>query len=239
MKNFLLSAKKIFLDILFPKFCLNCEREGNYLCQDCFYLIDILDRQYCPFCFPPKITLDGKTCESCKRTKKLKGLFCAASYENFIVKKTINRFKYRPYLKDLAPILASLIITYLIKLNKLSDFGDFSLVPIPLHKRKLKLRGYNQAEELAKEISTILKIPVLSNVLLKIKNTPAQVELKKEERRENIKNAFLCKDPAMIKNKKILLVDDVFTTGATMEECALVLRNSGAKEVWGMVVARG
>jgi len=198
-----------------------------------------LDRQYCPFCFPPKITIDGKTCQSCKETKKLKGLFCAASYENFIVKKAISRFKYKPYLKDLAPVLVSLIIAHLAKINKLSDFGDFWLAPVPLHKRKLKLRGYNQAEELAKEISKVFKIPLLNNALIKTKNTPAQVELKKEERRENIKNAFLCKNPGAIKNKKILLVDDVFTTGATMEECARVLKNKGAKEVWGMVAARG
>jgi len=234
-----LKIVEFVLDILFPKFCLNCGAEGNYLCPDCLSLIEVLDRQYCPFCFPPRIVFAG-TCLSCKRTKKLAGLYCAASYENFIVKKLIHQFKYEPYLKDLAKTLSSLIITHLQHLNKVNNFESFLLVPAPLHKKKLKQRGFNPAQEIAKEIAKALKIPVI-NALAKIKQTPAQVELEKEERLENIKGAFICPRPDLgqIKNRKILLVDDVFTTGATMEECALTLKKAGAKEVWGMVVARG
>ena len=80
----------IFLDIVFPRFCLNCNKEGTYLCEDCFSLIDILDRQYCPFCEMPNIILGGRTCDRCKTSKSLDGLFAAVSYDNFIVKKLIN-----------------------------------------------------------------------------------------------------------------------------------------------------
>lgn len=230
---------KFLLDLLFPKFCLNCNKEGSYLCQDCFSLIDIFKRQYCPFCSYPKVVLDGKTCISCRKSKKLTGLYCSASYDNFIVKKLINQFKYRPYIKELAKPLAFLIMAHLINLNNLPDFKEFILIPVPLHKKKLKQRGFNQANEIGKELSDKLKIPIFNNVLIKIKQTPAQVELKKEQREKNIKGVFICQKSELVGGKKILLIDDIFTTGATMEECARVLKTAGAKEIWGMVVARG
>ncbi len=245
------SIKEFILDILFPKFCINCSKEGSYLCQDCFSLIDISERQYCPFCFQPRVVLDGKTCSFCRRSKKLIGLYSATSYNNFIVKKMINQFKYEPYIKELSKPLSFLIIHYLINLNKMpaciatqsvaggSNFFDFVLVSIPLHKKKLKQRGFNQAEEIAKELSENLKLPVFNDILIKTKQTPAQVKLEKEEREKNIRGVFLCQKSELVTNKKILLVDDIFTTGATMEECARVLKDAGAKEVWGVVVARG
>jgi len=239
MREFLSKTKEFFLDFLFPKFCISCGKEGSYLCQDCFSLIDILERQYCPFCPQPKVVIDGKTCNFCKRSKSLNGLYCAASYNNFIIKKLINQFKYEPYIKELSKPLSFLIVAHLINLDKAENFQDYIFVPIPLHKKKLKKRGFNQASEIAKELSRILKIPFFDDILIKIKQTPAQMELKKEEREKNIKGIFLCQKPEIIQRKKILLVDDVFTTGSTMEESALTLKRAGAKEVWGIVVARG
>lgn len=233
------SIKEFVLDLLFPKFCISCGKEGSYLCQDCFSLIDILERQYCPFCPQPKVVLDGKTCNFCKKSKSLNGLYCAASYNNFIVKKLINQFKYEPYIKELSKPLSSLIVVHLINLDKVENFQDYILVPIPLHKKKLKKRGFNQAGEIAKEFSENLKIPVFNDALIKTKQTSAQVELKKEEREENIKGVFLCQKPELVMGKKILLIDDIFTTGSTMEQCARLLQEAGAKEVWGVVVARG
>lgn len=231
--------KEFILDLFFPKFCLNCSKEGSYLCQDCFSLIDILEKQYCPFCVQPRIVIDGETCNHCRRSKHLSGLYCAASYNNFIIKKLINQFKYEPYIKELAKPLTSLIIAHLIYLNKLSNFNDFLLIPVPLYKKKLKQRGFNQTEEIAKELLKNLKIPFFNNALIKTKQTPAQVELKKEEREENIKGVFICQKPEIVQGRKILLVDDIFTTGSTMEECNRVLKDAGAKEIWGIVVARG
>jgi len=172
-------------------------------------------------------------------SKSLNGLYCAASYNNFIVKKLTNQFKYEPYIKELSKPLSFLIVAHLINLDKVENFQDYILVPIPLHKNKLKKRGFNQASEIAKELSRILKIPFFDDILIKIKQTPAQMELKKEEREKNIKGIFLCQKPETIQRRKILLVDDVFTTGSTMEESALTLKRAGAKEVWGIVVARG
>lgn len=232
-------AGEFILDILFPRFCVNCGKEGNYLCEDCFYLIDIFDILYCPFC-RAKAVSDGKTCQSCERKgKKLSGLFCATSYENPIIKKLVSEFKYPPYVKDMAKTLSFLIIMHLINSKNILEVKGFSLVSVPLHKSKLRQRGYNQSEELAKELSKILKIPVLGNVLAKNKKTPAQMELKREERLKNIYGTFACVKPESVKNQKILLVDDVFTTGSTMEECASVLKSASAGEVRGIVLARG
>lgn len=237
------------LDALFPKFCLNCGKEGNYLCEDCFSLIDIFDRQYCPFCSSAggtRAVIDGKTCQSCRRTKNLTGLFCAVRYDNPLVKNLIEKFKYEPYAKELYFELSSLIIAHLVNLNNSSlkifdNFknGEYILTPIPLYIKKLKRRGFNQSEEIAKYISEFLEIPFVRNGLIKTKATPAQVELKKLERQENMKGVFQCPNREAISGKKVLLVDDVFTTGTTMEECALTLKRAGAKEVWGMVIARG
>lgn len=239
MKNLFKSTKEFLLDLVFPKFCLSCGKEGTYLCEDCFYLIDILDSQYCPFCTSPKIAVEGRTCPACQKTKTLNGLYFAADYNSFIVKKLIHRFKYEPYVKDLAQPLADLIVEHISRVGAAEKIADFVLVPIPLHIKKQKKRGFNQSEELAKELSSNLILPVLDNVLIKTKETQSQTELKKEEREKNIENAFLCSQPDLIKGKNILLVDDIFTTGSTMEECAKVLKNAGAKEVWGAAVARG
>jgi len=271
MKNLLSITKEFVSDILFPKFCLNCRKEGSYLCQDCFSIIDILKRQYCPFCYPPKSVADGKTCIYCRKRKRLNGLYCAASYNNFIAKKLINQFKYEPYIKELSKPLSSLIIAHFLNLetptfgiektsraarglsspphhnpevwcrgeDNLKENKDVILIPVPLYKNKLKQRGFNQAEEIAKELSKFLKIPIITDALIKIKPTPAQVELDKKQRKNNIKGVFSVKNPEAIKQKKILLVDDVFTTGTTMEECAKILKEHNVKKIWGVVVARG
>lgn len=238
LKRLIKIGKEILLDILFPKFCVGCGKEGTYLCEDCFYLIEILEKQYCPFCQIPKIVLDGRTCPLCRKSKKLTGLFCATSYENFLVKKIIHEYKYS-LIKELAIPLSLLIIIHFYNLGKLKNFSDFILIPVPLHKKKLKNRGFNQAEEIAKELSKFLNIPLLSNGLIKTKQTKSQTELQKEDREKNVKGVFVCTKNSSVRKRKILLVDDIFTTGATMEECARVLKEAGAREVWGVVVARG
>lgn len=226
--------KEFFLDILFPKFCFRCGKEGEYLCPDCFSLIDILEKQYCPFCSKPKIVFNGKTCSSCQG-RNIEGLYCATSYKDPIVRELISQFKYYG-VKDISKPLAALIVAHFLNLENNQFISDnFILVPTPLHKKKLKERGFNQSEELGKVISTFLNKP-LKNVLIKIKPTSNQVGLTKDERKENLKGVFRCSEHI---NKKVLLIDDVFTTGSTMEECAKTLKESGAKEVWGVTVSRG
>lgn len=236
--------KDLVLDILFPRFCLGCGTEGTYLCDDCRATLEISEHRYC-LCDKNSLRLPAQNkkgkCEKCN-SKKLSGLYSALSYkEKPLTKKLIHFFKYPPYyIKDLAKPLTSLIIDHILLLNENPNLllKDSILVPIPLDKKKMKQRGYNQSEELTKEISKIMKIPFLADVLIKTKTTLPQMKLSEQERRENLKNVFACKNTPAIRGKKIFLIDDVYTTGSTMEECALTLKRAGAKEIWGIVVAR-
>ena len=221
LKNF----KGFIFDLLFPKFCLSCQREGNYLCEDCQSTLGVLNTHQKHQTHSP--------------AGGLKDLYFALPYQQPLIKNLIKLFKYQPFVKELVIPLTSLIITHFQLIEKsTADFVNFVLVPVPLERKKLKWRGFNQAEEIGKELANFFGIPLITNCLIKIKETLPQVELSDEERRENIKGAFLVKDKELIKNKKILLVDDVYTTGATMEECARVLKKAGAKEVIGIVIAR-
>jgi len=212
--------KEFILDLLFPKFCLGCKKEGTFLCEDCF------------------ATLEISTSHQKFKEKNLTDLYFPVNYENFLVKGLIQNFKYPPLIKELKKELAFLIISHFLLLDKKPDFSDFVLVPVPLSKKKLRWRGFNQAEEIAKELANFLKIPLISDCLIKIKETKDQVELSEKERRENVKGVFFVKNGEKIVGKNILLIDDVFTTGATMEEAARVLKEAGAKKIVGIVIAR-
>jgi len=183
-------------------------------------------------------------------TKSLTDLYFALPYQNILIKKLIRRFKYEPFIKELAETLSLLIITHFQLLDNKPNLANFILIPIPLNEKRRRWRGFNQAEEIGKELSKFLparlasqgeaggKLPLVSNCLLRVKNNYPQVELSEKERKENVKDIFFCQNKKEIFGKKILLVDDVYTTGATMEESARILKESGAKEVWGIVVAR-
>ena len=233
------------LDILFPKFCLGCQKEGTYLCDDCRHLLDINEFDYC-LCSNKPIQIYVPTQGKCHRcqNKILFGLYCALPYKHNLTKKLIYQFKYKPYLKDLSKTLASVIVEHFVlaKKNTENIWQNSVLIPVPTDKKKLKSRGYNQSEELAKELSKIIKVPVILNNLIKIKQTEAQMKLKKEEREKNLVGAFSINKNFVksdfTKFSKVFLVDDVYTTGSTMEECAKTLYANGAKQVWGIAIAR-
>ena len=236
----MISPKKIILSALFPQFCLNCDKEGALLCPDCLALIEITDFIFCPFCGKPNRVFQKGVCPD-HRSFRLDGLYFAASYQDKLVKKMITQFKYKPYLKALAPTLAFLIITHFIKTKNTMVFknGENSaIIPVPLHKAKKRKRGYNQSELIAEIVAAYFQTPFSNDVLLKIKKTAPQVGLSSQERAKNLNGVFAIKNPAQIAGKKIFLVDDVFTTGATMEEAAKILNAAGARSVWGITVAR-
>ena len=131
----------------------------------------------------------------------------------------IRQFKQQPFIKGLAKPLTSLIITHFFLLGKKPDLSNFILIPLPREIKKTKRRGFNPAEEIAKELNELLEIPLLPHILEKEKNT------------------FFCR--GSMENKKILLVDDIYITGNTMEECADILKKAGAQQVVGVVIARG
>lgn len=242
--SFRSNFKSFLLNLFFPKFCLGCQKEGTLICYDCKTILDISEYNYC-LCSKNPLRLhpnqESGKCSRCQ-DKKLSGLYFALPYkEKFLTKKLIYQFKYQPYLKTLAKPLAELLAEHFIisGLNTNEVWENSTLVPVPLDRKKLKIRGYNQSEELAKELSKIIKVPVLTDVLTKTKTTLPQMELSKEKREENLQGAFAVRKPfGVAQGKKVFLVDDVYTTGSTMQECARVLRLAGAKSVWGIAIAR-
>ena len=210
--------KKFFLDILYPIKCLGCGENKVWLCEDCFDKIKI-------------------TKERCRLTSFLDCLIIATDYENELIRKILSKFKYS-FVQELRAPLGKLLIK---KLKQLDNQSFDYVIPIPLFKRRELWRGFNQAELLAQEVSKEFSIPVLNDLVFRNKNTSQQVGQKRKKRKENLKNAFVInpefKD--LVKDKKILLIDDVFTTGTTMEEVVKELDNIGIKEVYGLVVAKG
>jgi competence protein ComFC len=217
-------------NIIFPKKCINCKREGQYLCEDCLSLIEINPFTYC-LC--EKMEKRNK-CEKCK-DRNLDKILSATSFNNKIIREAIHKLKYG-FIEELSIPLTLLVLSHLQAIDCQID-NSFVIIPVPMHIKKKRRRGFNQSEEIAKLISKSTGIP-LSMTLIKIKETKPQMELNRSERLENIKNCFEIKNKKEIENKTIILLDDVYTTGTTMDECAKILKENGAKEVWGLSVAR-
>ena len=240
--NFLL-FKNFALELLFPSRCLACQKDTSSapvdekpLCRDCFKKIPVNSGFFCPNCL--NRSFDGNACQSCRGKSPLKRLLIASDYDNEIVKKIILAYKY-DFIKDLSRPLSNLLIKYLAQLNFPID-ANFTLIAVPLHKKREKYRGFNQSAMLAELLAEHFKLPILNDVLIRGRDTQPQTEcVHPKERKENIRGAFECARPEEVKGKKIILVDDVLTTGATLRECAQVLRRAGAKEIWGLAAAKG
>ena len=226
--------KQWLLDILFPKFCASCKNEGDFLCSDCFNKIKVFSGYFCPVC--GKRDFKPRKHPACAGKTFLKTLIVTTFYNDFLIREIIHAYKYN-FIKPLAEPLSQLLIKSIEAPE--NGFSDFILIPIPLHPTRLKWRGFNQAELIAKKLSERYQITIETNALIRAKNTTPQVEVGEREKRiENIKNAFFCPNSDLVKDQKIILVDDVSSTGATLEEAAKTLKNSGAKEIWGMVIAK-
>ena len=233
---FLKSIKKICLDLLFPISCLGCSKENVWLCDNCLNNIPLNQK----FTFPQAEEFFNSDPSYQNNTSfNLDGALIASSYENILLNKTIKTFKYN-FIFNLSNPLGKILINFLNQFDfKNKSLENFLLIPIPLHQKRLIWRDFNQSELLAKEIGNFFGVEVNSEILERIKNTSPQTELNEKERKSNIKDIFVCLDKNAIKNKKIILIDDVFTTGSTLNEAAKTLKKSGAKEVWGLVLARG
>ncbi|MEK7590278.1 MAG: ComF family protein [Patescibacteria group bacterium] len=238
---YLIKLKKAFLEILFPPVCLSCKRhiteQENYLCHLCATKIFINKTLICPVC-RARLADNRKTCHK----KSLYLLAAAAFYDDETVKNLIWRLKYRNEKAAAAPLAK--ILTEHIKLTGLiGATGPLKpkntiLVPIPLHPARERQRGFNQSFLLAEKLAENLNL-TLANSLLREKNTKPQAEIEDlKKRRENVVDCFIANNTGEIKGKNILLVDDVSTSGSTLNEAAKVLKAAGAKKIIGLVAAR-
>lgn len=228
MKNLLSRLTSSTLDLLFPLQCLGCRRGGGLLCPACIATLPRLTMPYCPVCAQPGT---DKRCRGCVADPpKIDGLRAPFLMKG-LIREAIHDFKYHG-VRGAAPELGSLLAQYL---DSHSIPGEV-LVPVPLHPRSLRRRGYNQSALLARELGKRTGLPVNEQLLIRIKNTPRQVDLPSRERRSNVVGSFTCSSDAA--GAAILLVDDVATTGSTMSACAAALKVAGAASVWGLVLAR-
>lgn len=223
------------LDFFFPKYCVNCRRIGDYVCANCFSYISFAPGSKCLVC--DRACFDGFTHSYCNGKYAIDGAFSSVQYKG-VVKKLVYSFKYKPYVSDLQKTIVSLLSEGIIQneyfYGVLQKYPEIVIVPIPLHPSKLKSRGYNQSEILATLLGKQLELSVES-LLARSKKTTPQFGLKRDERFKNMEEAFeVIKE---VKNKTILLVDDVLTTGATLSAAARVLKKSGAKKVFGVTLA--
>jgi len=216
-KNIAAGAKELF----FPKQCFFCKKYGYLLCDDCESLLDV-----CPAHRPDR------------DRKYLTDIYSACSFENKFVKKMIYSFKYEPLWRDLGAPLSELVVNHFSLSEQNFDRDDSVIIPVPLAKKRLRWRGFNQAEIIARNLGRQWQIPVAPDCLARTRDTDPQAELSQARRQKNINGAFACADNALFENKSVCLVDDVVTTGATMEECARVLLAGKARQVTGVSIAR-
>ncbi|MFC1651545.1 ComF family protein [Patescibacteria group bacterium] len=194
-------------------------------------MIEPYHNQNCVICGKKSLI---NPCLPCQKETKLKKLTMITLYDHKIVSKLIHIYKYN-FAKEISKTISELIISRI----KISELKDYTLVPVPLHKKRFQWREFNQADLIAEELSNVLKIPMRKNLLVRIKNTKPQAQIKDAgKRKSNIKGAFKIRSPKDLP-QKVIVIDDVGTTFGTITECAKQLHKAGVKEVKGLVFAKG
>lgn len=218
-------------DLLFPAHCLGCGRGGDYLCPACQDALPWIGPPFCRRCGLP--LRRGELCPDCQASPRdidgIRSLFLMQG----LAREAIHKFKYEN-LRALAWPLGGLLWRYL----EANPLPADALVPVPLHPRRLRQRGHNQAALLARELGQRSGLPVVEGMLTKIRHSPAQARASSAaQRRANVEGAFACRD-RRLEGRRALLIDDVCTTGATLEACAATLKKAGAASAWGLTLAR-
>lgn len=223
--NLLKKFGQLILDIFFPPVCLNCrqsldkEEKPQLVCRQCFQTIIV--RRY--FKEQPSFVLGA-----------------AADYQNEVVRKLIHYFKYEEFIA-LAELLGNIMIQYLENSLLFEEAANFDLIiPLPLHPRRQRQRGFNQAEKLAQVINRRLNLPIENQILVRTKNTLPQMSLEsKKQREDNIKGAFAVKSKygKALEKKSVIVIDDIFTSGATIKEAVKILKRAGVKKIMVLVAA--
>jgi len=221
----------IALNLLFPQWCVGCGKRGDFICHSCRSSLPRIMPPLCPRCGKPQSS--GILCSNCVSWQaEIDGIRSPFRFDG-VMRQAIHQLKYRN-LRTLAAPLARLLNDYLIT----SPVPGEVLVPVPLHRKRLRERGYNQSSLLARELSKLTSLPVVDNCLIRQRHAPPQTRTSTvDERQSNVVDAFACGDQRL-RDKQVLLIDDVSTSGATLDACAAALKAAGATSVWGLVLAR-
>jgi len=223
------SYLSVIKDLLFPCLCLCCEKKisQGYLCEECEGKIVFLSSSRCRYCLRLLSINSSIFCQECsKKVYPYQRLISTTAYKEPMM-SLIHLFKYKncDYLAD---FLSSLIVKHLGRIG--FNPNRYQLItPVPLHKDKLKIRGYNQAGLLAKLLSNHFKIPFRDDIIGNTNIRPSQTKLPKQKREKNVEGVFMVKENLSVKN--IILVDDIFTTGSTASACSKALKEKGAGNI--------
>jgi ComF family protein len=233
------------VDLLFPPCCVNCHQFGAWLCARCQGEIEAIQLPVCYRCgqpldgqgtSPPMPALDASlSCKRCRDKKSQLDGLCAYGFHAGPLREAIHQLKYEG-LRVLAVPLGKMMGQGWAALRP-RDHDIDVVVPVPLHPTRQRQRGYNQAALLARQLGAEIGRPVVENILVRVKATTPQVDLNAEERQANVRNAFKTLDSSLTA-KRVLLVDDVCTTGSTLEAACSALRDANASSVWAFTLAR-
>jgi len=221
------------LNLLFPSKCPVCNNRSdsaayNPICTGCWNTIERYSGPACSICGLPAISQHTLSCEQCiKDGTHFSGVLYYSIYDG-VIKEAIHLLKFNG-IKRLSKPLCALI-------SELTIPEADGIVPVPLHKNSLLKREFNQTALIGRYLSRTLKIPLMTGALEKIKETPMQTELSRKDRLKNVKNAYAASKD--VKGKRLLLIDDVITTSATVRECAGTLIKAGAEKVTVIALAR-
>lgn len=219
------------IDFFFPRRCVGCGKVGDFLCTRCSQKLPWLLPPLCQKCGKPESS--GLLCATCWGWhSQITGIRSPFRFEG-IIRQAVHELKYNN-LRAISGYLAILMASYL----RDNPMQGEVLVPVPLHQRRLRQRGYNQSTILARELGRLISLPVVDDSLHRLKGSSPQARAETvEDRLKNVKGAFSCWD-SKLRKRHIILVDDVCTSGATLEACATAVKATGALSVWGLTLAR-
>lgn len=224
------------VDLLFPPRCVVCHRLGAWFCAACIDKIEFIEPPVCRGCGLP---LEGSgadpLCSRCRQSPPAVDALRAAAYHSGPLREAIHEFKYGDLRSLAAPLGQLMAKRWVVLANRELDMD--TVVPVPLHPRRERQRGYNQAALLAEALGACLQKPVVQGVLVRTRATAPQVGLNPTERQSNVRGAFRCTGNDLA-GTRVLLVDDVCTTGSTLESACLALREAGVTSVQAYTLAR-
>jgi competence protein ComFC len=228
----------ILADVFYPKYCFGCKRSGRYLCKFCLSQVPVSTQSFCIICNQPSYL--GYTHTQCRNPYSPDRLLSAFPYQHPTIAEMIIAGKYY-FVSETFVILGMMAAEQIKQQLTRADIAalqNFILCPLPLHPAKKRWRGFNQAELIAGAFENRYKIPVM-DLLIRTKNTKVQKDLDAGARQKNMANAFVV--PSKLLGElpdKVIVVDDVCTTGQTFREATKALKLAGVKEVWCMSIAK-
>lgn len=236
--NRIKSLREFFLDLLFPRRCPVCDRPvapfGSLVCASCGQTFQYIKQPYCLKCGKPLAREEQEYCRDCRAQRHFfdRGM---AVFEYKSISDSLYRFKYKGR-QEYAAYYAHCMTEKCKRF--MEECRPDALVPVPIHKSRRYQRGYNQAEVLARELSALTGIPVVTDLIQRARKTAPMKDLSAAERQNNLKKAFkICRND--VKLSTIIIIDDIYTTGSTIDAMSIELRKTGVERIFFMTLAIG